>query len=286
MDLIRQNCAGAENRGIVCKFYVRLTAECDLLKKEKLDSIFKNGRCNPFRFVEKAIRSNLKRYKDLIDVKKHVSSIAFVLSKRLKDVRLKKGYSLAVLIGYIKRAAYTEVIQFLQNEGVLEKKNCGNCIFLSELKPYVCRRENVDAIENGVKELKPNPFYLKERNKADKCQEGFKPHAFVSINRDRDHDSTDSYNSEISEKLDNRIEIEEINEILKKRTTDTKHINTKKIYKRQHNVFINLYHYISEGYSDRKAIQLIAINIGKNVKTIERDINDIRSFLTKELSYN
>ena len=296
MDLVRLICAGVGDRfnGLVCKFYVRLTAECELLKKEKLDPIFKNGRCNPYRFLKSAIEKNLKRYTDVINVREYVSSIAFLLSKRLKDIRLKKGYNLAVLIGYIKKAAYTEVILFLQSEGLLEKKNCGNCIFLSELKPYVCRRENIDVIENGVKELKLNPFYLKERNKADKCQEGFKPHAFVPINKDDNHNGEDNFQAGLTEELADhsavetlgeKMEIEEIAEILKKRATNAKHINTKKIYKRQHNVFVNLYHYISEGYSVRKAIELIAIKIGKNVKTIERDINDIRAFLTKELSY-
>jgi hypothetical protein len=296
MDLVRLICAGAGNRfgEVVCEYYVRLTAECDLLKKEKLDPIFKNGRCNPYHFLKSAIQKNLNRYKDVINVREYVSSIAFVLSKRLKDIRLKKGYNLAVLIGYIKKAAYTEVILLLQNEGLLEKKMCGSCIFLSELKPYTCRRENIDVMENGGKGLKPNPFYLKVRKKTDKCQEGFQPHAFISINRDDDHNVEDSYQSGISEKLTdfsgiekstNRMEIEKIREILKKRAVDTKHSNTKKIYKRQHNVFINLYHYISEGYSVRKAIELIAIKIGRNVKTIERDINDIRTFLTKELTY-
>jgi len=296
MDLVRKICAGMENRfsGVICKFYVRLTAECDLLKKEKLDSIFKSGRCNPHRLLKSAIEKNLKRYQDVVHLQEYVSSIAFLLSKRLKDIRLKKGHSLAVLIGYIKKAAYTEVILFLQKEGLLEKKICGNCIFLSELKPYVCRRENIEVIENGISELKPNPIYLKERNKTDKCQEGFKPRAFISLNKDDDHTGEDNFQPGVSEKLadvsvvetlGDKLEIEEIGEILKKRATEAKHINTKKIYKRQHNVFINLYHYISEGYSVRKAIELIAIKIGKNVKTIERDLNDIRTFLAKELSY-
>ena len=117
----------------------------------------------------------------------------------------------------------------------------------------------------------------------------------MSINRNDDQTVENNFQSGTSEKLadhsavetlDDRLEIEEIGKILKKRATEAKHSNTKKIYKRQHNVFINLYHYISEGYSIRKAIQLIAIKIGKNVKTIERDIYDIRAFLSKELSYN
>ena len=54
MDLVRLICAGAGNRfgEVVCEYYVRLTAECDLLKKEKLDPIFKNGRCNPYHFLK------------------------------------------------------------------------------------------------------------------------------------------------------------------------------------------------------------------------------------------
>ena len=77
MDLIRLICAGAGNRfgGIVCKFYIRFTAECDLLKKEKLDPIFNNGRCNPYRFLKSAIEKNLRRYRDVVDVQEYVSSL-------------------------------------------------------------------------------------------------------------------------------------------------------------------------------------------------------------------
>ena len=77
MDLVRLICAGVGDRfsGVVCKFYVRLTAECDLLKNEKLDPIFKNGRCNPYRFLKSAIEKNLKRYKDVINFREYVSSI-------------------------------------------------------------------------------------------------------------------------------------------------------------------------------------------------------------------
>ena len=74
------------------------------------------------------------RYKDVINVQEYVSSIAFVLSKRLKDIRLKKGYNLAVLIGYIKKAAYTEVILFLQNEGLLEKEDLRQLYFFIRIK--------------------------------------------------------------------------------------------------------------------------------------------------------
>ena len=296
MDLVRLFCAGAGNRfdGAVCEYYVRLTGECNLLKQEKMETIFIKGRCNPYNILKSAVKKNLMKYKHLIDVQEYIPSIVFILSNRLKDIRLKKGHNLAVLIGYINKASYTEVILFLQNEGLLEKKMCGSCIFLSELKPYICRRENIEVINNGVAQLKDNPFYLKERKKTDKCQEGFQSHTFLSINGDKDHDSTDNYKLPITEKFedfstfeksDNRIEIEELKEILKKRAINTKHKNTKKIYKRQHNVFVNLYHYISEGYSIRKAIQLIATKIGKNVKTIERDIDDIRTFLNKEISY-
>jgi len=259
-----------------------------------MEAVFKKGRCNPNHILKSAVRKNLMKYRHLIDAREYTHSIIFILSNRLKDTRLKKGHNLAVLIGYINKASYTEVILVLENEGLLEKKMCGNCIFLTESKPYVCRRENIYITIKGVTQLKENPFYLKERKKTDKCHEGFQSHTFLSINGDKDHDSTDNYNLRIPEELEDvsaveksedRIEIEEIKEILKKRAISTKHKNTKKIYKRQHNVFINLYHYMSEGYSIRKAIQLIATKIGKNVKTIERDIDEIRAFLNKEISY-
>lgn len=297
MDLIRLFCAGAGHLfgGAVCEYYVPLTGECDLLKQAKMETIFEKGRCNPYNILKSAVKKNLIKYKDLIDVQEHKNSIIFILSNRLKDIRLKKGHNLAVLIGYINKASYTEVILLLQSEGLLEKKMCGNCIFLSELKPYVCMRESIDVRNNDITQLKDNPFYQKKRIKTDKCEEGFQSRIIKSVNEFTDCDSKDSPKPIIPEKLKNngmlgrsldRIEIEKINQVLKKRVMNTKHKNTKKIYKRQHNVFINLYNYFSEGYSIRKTIELIAIKIGKNVKTIERDINDIRTFLKKEISYN
>lgn len=298
MDLIRLFCAGAGHRfgGAVCEYYVSFTGECDLLKQEKMERIFEKGRCDPYNILKSAVKKNLKKYKDLINIQEHKNSVIFILSNRFKDIRLKKGHNLAVLIGYINKASYTEVILLLQSEGLLEKKICGNCIFLSELKPYVCLRENIDVLSNGVQQVKDNPFYQKKRNKIDKCQEGFQSRIFKSVNEFKNRDSEDNHKPIIMhEKLRNngvldssldRIEIEKMNQILKKRVIGTKHKNTKKIYKRQHNVFINLYNYISEGYSIRKSIELIAKNIGRNVKTIERDISDIRTFLNKEISYN
>ena len=296
MDLIRLVCAGAGQRfgGVSCEYYVPLAGECDLLKQSKIETIFEKGRCNPRSIMTSAVKRNLFRYKDLIQVHEHLSTTVFTLSNRLKDIRLQKGHSLAVLIGYINRASYTEVIQSLQGEGLLAKKICGFCVFLSELEPYVCRRETVPLTNDGVTELKENPFYLKERKTTDKCREGFKAYAFLSIDGDKNDDAEDAHNPPLAEtlgdaasadKAEDRIEIEELKDLLRKRAATTKHGNTRKIYKRQHNVFISLYHYLSEGYSIPRAMQLIASKIGKNIKTIERDLDEIRAFLNREISY-
>jgi len=135
MDLIRLFCGGAGQLfgGVVCEYYVSLPGECNLLKQAKMETIFEKGRCKPYNILKSAVKKNLIKYKDLIDVQEHKNSITFLLSNRLKDVHLKKGHNLAVLVGYINKASYTEVILFLQSEGLLEKKICGNCIFLSEL---------------------------------------------------------------------------------------------------------------------------------------------------------
>ena len=296
MDLVRTVCAGAGDRfgGVVCEHYDRLTGDCDLLKQSKIEQIFDKGRCHPRRIMTSAVKRNLSKYKDLIHVQDYLSSIVFTLWNRLKDIRFKKGHSLPVLIGYINRASYTEVILSLQSEGLLTRKMCGFCVFLSELEPYVCKRETVSVTNDGVTQLKENPFYLKERKTTDKCQEGFQPYTLLSIEEDKNDNSANTYNSPLPETLrdagtvaksEDTIEIEELKDLLKKRAASTKHANTKKIYKRQHNVFITLYHYLSEGYSIPKAMQLIATKIGKNVKTIERDLDEIRAFLSREISY-
>ena len=299
MDLIRQYCAGAGKRfsEVVCEFYERFSAECHLLLQEKLELIFQKGRCKPRRLLESAINRNLASYKDDVvdlrkDLKKHVSSLAYIILKRLQDKRLKRGYNLPVLIGYINRAAYTEVIQFIKKEGLLTKDRlCGSCSFLSEIKPYVCRRENIEVQVDGATEVKSNPFFKKERKNTDKCLEGFQARLNLDKNIDvDDHDQTQisdtlQHSGGIEESI-NRMEIEDIKKLLNQRVTGARHQNTKKIYKRQYSVFVNLYHYIHEGYSVRGAMQLIAEKIGKNVKTIERDFNEIKSFLAKEVTYS
>lgn len=296
MDLIRMICAGAGQRfgGVSCEYYVPFAGECDLLRQSALESIFEKGRCNPRGIMTSAVKRNLFRYKDLIHVGEYLSSIVFTLWNRLKSIRLKKGHSLAVLIGYINRAAYTEVILALQSEGLLARKICGFCVFLSELEPHVCRRETIPLTNDGVTAPKENPFYLKERKTTDKCQEGFRSYTLLSVDEDKDEDAEDTHSPPLAEtlgdpgsadKTEDRIEIEELKGFLKKRAATTKHANTRKIYKRQHNVFVSLYHYLSEGYSIPKAIQLIASKIGKNVKTIERDLDEIRAFLSREISY-
>jgi len=295
-DLIRMICAGAGQRygHVACEFYVPLAGECDLLKQSKIETIFEKGRCNPRGIMSSAVKRNLFKYKDLIHVKEYLSSIVFTLRNRLKNIRLKKGHSLPVLIGYINRASYTEVILALRSEGLLARKICGCCVFLTESEPSVCTRGTVPVTNDGVTELKENPFYLKERKTRDKCQEGFQSYTPLSANEEKDDDSEDTHKLPLAETLGNaasidrsedRIEIEELKDLLKKRAATTKHSNTKKIYKRQHNVFVSLYHYLSEGYSIPKAMQLIAAKIGKNVKTIERDLDEIRAFLSKEISY-
>jgi hypothetical protein len=245
--------------------------------------------------LESAIIRNLASYKDEVidlktDLKKHASTLVFIILKRLQGKRLKNGYNLPVLKGYINRAAYTEVIQFIKKEGLVAKNRlCGSCAYLSELKPYVCQRETIEVIVDGGRQPKSNPFYMKERKKTDKCLEGFQ----ARVSWEKNLDVEGHHESEIPDTLQdaggieqstNRMEIEDIKKLLKARATESRHTNTKKIFKRQYSVFVSIYHYIHEGYSIREAMELIADKIGKNVKTIERDFNDIKSFLTKEVT--
>ena len=49
IDLIRTYCGGLGERfaGVVCDFYIQLTALCRLLEEETLELVFSKGRCKP-----------------------------------------------------------------------------------------------------------------------------------------------------------------------------------------------------------------------------------------------
>jgi energy-converting hydrogenase A subunit M len=177
-------------------------------------------------------------------------------------------------------------------EGVLVRKLCGNCYYLSESKPYVCHKTNLDHEDNPGEDEIENPNYLKKRNRTTKACDYFKRSVFIAISESNDLDfehSQDIYETipdmSSSDKCNNSSELDDIIKLLKVRISNAKHENTKKIYKRHYTILIDLYHLISEGFTENEAKKFIAAKLNRNQKTVERDLQEIRDYLIKELSY-
>ena len=286
-DLIRTYCGGLGERfaGVVCDFYIQLTALCRLLEEETLELVFLKGRCKPQFIIDSAIKRNLNKYKDRIDVedmKSYTLSIPFIVFERIKNSRLKSGFNLPTLIGYIRKSVYCEIIQTLITEGVFVRKQCGNCALLSVIKPYICQNEG------NVIEDKKNEFFTKERKRNDKACDFFeKMKVFEDTEKqlgDEKINIFETIQDEITEiEIEEKFCLNDIRKLLKNRISASKSENHKKIYKRHYAVIVNLYHYLSQGLSIQKAKQLIAIKLHKNAKTIDRDLKEIREYLPEEL---
>jgi|GEM_PF-1365221 len=283
-DLIRKYCGGLGKRfaNIVCNFYLMATSNCTLLENEKLEKVFLIGRCKPGNFLHQTVYKILLKYKFLIEPKDYIKSVSFIVFEHLRDLHLKHGFNFAVLIGIIRKAAYNEVVMMLLKEGYLVRKLCGNCLFLSDSKPYFC--QNI-SFEN-----KKNPFYFQKRKRTDKACEGFQNRqSHINGNNNEPISNSEKISTVLetiedngtTKEIQNMLEINMIKAALLKRIQSVKQTNTKKIFIRQFRVFESLYNCFSRGLSENEAKHLIAESENKNFKTIDRDIEEIRVFLSK-----
>jgi len=270
-DLVALYCKGEGGRfrGVVCKHYD--AKECRLLKGRPMKVIFDKGRCEPYRMLKAAVEQNLYRYNDRIDPEDHTEPTTFLICKRIRQNRLKFP-KLPVLMAYLKKAAYTGVIEILIEEGVLWKNICGNCIYLSVSKPHICQREHI--IMDG--ERIENPHHGETRNPSSRaCKEGFEPHVFEDV-----------LEIPVPPEPEPSGIIEEMKDALIKRIERETNKNVRRKYERQYVAFCRFAMLIQEGYSESEALKKIAEALRVSLRTVERDMAEIREFFKAEMSYN
>ncbi len=268
-DIITFYCKGAGTffKGKQCQSYLFPSTECVLLKNHILLEIFKKGRCNPPDMLKKAIQINLCEYIDLIQPEEYLPALSFETEERLKQTRLKKGWTLYVLKGYINIAAYRSVRETLQKEGFLPKRFCGYCIHLSPAKPAVCQRETVTG-SDGEEE---HPLFGQKRNPSDRaCQKGFETFTFEAPEGKETIDTVESQQRIllVAKLLQDRIERAE------------GELRTR--YERQYFVFCKLIHWIEQTTPWEQEKKRIADDLGVSLKTIDRDIHEILDILERE----
>jgi len=287
IDLVRKYCGGAGRRfaGIVCEFYIQITGLCKLLENEKLEFIISKGRCKPYDHIVSAVKKCVKKFADMIrtnDLHGYANTISFEVVERIKERKLEKGFNLPTLYGYIRRTAYTEVYNQLINDKDLVRRLCGNCAYLSAIKPYRC--QCVGDSNGGTQ----NEKYEVERKKIDKACD-----FFVKIEIEVSYDQNENLskkleNSENEDAIieaDSKFEYYDLLKLMKKRINDSKSEMKRKALKRHYIVITSLYHYLSYGYSIQKAKEAIANKIKMNVKTIDRDLKEISESFKGEFSF-
>lgn len=258
-----------------CQYYMPLSDECRLLKDRELRDIFDKGRCQPYERLKEAIKGKLRRYKDVIEPKEHSDRLTFEVAERAKQQPLKSGSTFKVLLGYLRKAAYSAVVGLLREEGVIMRKRCGYCWYLSLAEG--CHRETllVEGQEVG------NPLYNQKRKLSDSACPGFdvQPHETMSpeivseiVPDEQTAPNLSSiHGTEIRDKLD---------QILRERIAHARTREKRLIAIRRHTVYCLLIKLIrDDDLSWKEAKETILSTRKKGKRTLERDLAAIREVL-------
>ncbi len=269
-DMVALFCKGKERRfrGIVCKHYDTDADECRLFRERPMRDVFEKGRCEPYEMLKRAVRRNLYGYSDRIAPEEHIEPTTFLTSVRIKKKGLKHP-KLPVLKAYINRSAYNDVIELLMEEGVLWPSICGICVHLSVPKPHVCQREHIMVDGKRIE----NPHHGETRIPSSQaCKKGFEPPVFEE-------------NFDIPGPEPDSPVIIEMKTALTKRIKGETNKNVRRKHERQYVVFCRFVRLNQEGYSEREALERIAEVLGVSLRTVERDMAEIRNFLREVMSF-
>lgn len=292
-DVVNSICKGEEKRfrGEVCEYYDQNTKECTLLRDEPLRVVFEKGRCQPFEnIVRKRVIKYLREFKYQESLENMTRIAESIAEQYIKPARL-RVHTLPALLRFIGTIVFRKVIDRLEEEGILPKKECGACRHLSQTEPHFCERAMLIINEQEI----PNPHYRETRNPSDyACKHGFEPYKFQSIeslqqNRSQPQgfleNAASSAHNDVTD-FHVRVWVEHHRFLLKERQKQATG-EKRKIYRRQRSVFLRLTQLIlGEGKTRSEAIVIIARELGYSRKQIRRDVDALEEFLrAQNVSY-
>ncbi len=278
-DLVQSICKGEgkQFRGIMCGYYEPDAQECELLRDEPLQAVFEKGRCQPLQhIVRPLVKKHLERYdyqKDCQDFKKSVKALAEGFAEQyIRKQKLHGGCLLPVLRGFINRIVSRKILDYVQQEGILPKMLCGECVHLSQEKPHICERMTI--ISKG--EEMPNEHYRTKRTPGEKaCKDGFEGYKFMS--EEAIGEFAHPPDSDFDE-FRSGVAFEHIAFLLAEQAENAADAEKRKIGNRQHYVFVRVAQLI-KGMEKAGAIAIVADECGVNLRTIKRDLDQIERFL-------
>lgn len=259
--------------GVSCEYYFHSVMQCMLLKEHRIKELWEKCRINHLELLYNAVMAHLARFKQRyrklpIDEQEDVDFDQII--RCLKAQEDKKRFDISTLNDwrkYIGKAAYLEIRRIFIKRGLIPKEaRCGICRYLPQTKPYIC-------LKKREVRKKTNPA----------CDEYRRRDVIIPVADDEiEHEQIKSFILPNSEENNEEITIESAINALNERIRQTKP-GTKEREKseRQYEVFFNLCHLMSDGHSKEEAKNILADNYGISLKTIARDINEIKEFLEK-----
>jgi hypothetical protein len=198
--------------------------------------------------------------------------------------------NLAAWYKYVNKTVYLEIKKRLIQRGLVpEKKNCGSCRFLSDLRPYFCANieETRKKTDPPCENYSPRIAYFRSLDEDSSHQPGEALHRsdrllLEMINKVSPVISTPE-SIAIMEEEQAQPALTIITAMLAKRPEGEK-IGSKrrKRYMRHYTVFTNILGLLSQGFPKEDAVKRLAEKFAVNEKTIRRDIDEIKTFLRKQ----
>jgi len=281
-DMIRSVCGSANKyfKGISCRYYGASDAQCLLLREKKMQEFWEKCRVSPFETLYHATNACLRKFKNKyskldIDDKEDIDFESII--NRLKTYGLKTGFTLDDWLKYMNKTVYQEIRGiFVRRRLIPRGIKCGTCRYLPKAAPYICpkngetRKKSDDVCEDYTQDISTFiSIDVIENNDNPQAQR-----LMYEISRVRNENITclpeeKDRVSDMKEMLRNRAE---------KAMPGTKQHER---YERQYEVFINLMNLLSEDIPAAELTTIIAVRCGMNIKTVRRDIEEIRYFLKK-----
>ncbi|GEM_PF-5152212 len=287
-NLIRSVCGGENRRfrGLFCEYYERSTSRCMLLRERKMGEFWEKCRASCFNMLYEAAKRYLRNFRQTypnspIDETEDIDFGRLI--RRLQDTGLKQGFDLEAWRGYMNKSVYREIRTILRERGLIPWQiRCGTCRFMPEKMPFICPktgtvRGRTEEVCKDYAQSVHNIIYIDADLGVGSREEN---RLMAEIGEQQGISTPET----LLEKKEEEQRLPLIRKILTARIKETQpNTKSRQIYERQYEIFVNLLNLFSKDIHIEKALKILADKYGVTVRTVQRDLEEIREFSEKNV---
>lgn len=256
-----------------CENYSKPPPQCSLLKEKAIVKLCETGRCifAMLGFVQEKLAEQF----DHLDGREDIE--IGTLQDRLKRVIWNDSSNPAGWLTYVKKAVHRATVRSLAKQRLVpEEKSCGTCVHLPNSNPRVCQicEDTKKASDRACSDYHFLPMTIAVGSENDTDELGGDAGAkFVPEASERSEKAQQS--------VDARMDVESLRLALAERVEKEKQSTRRRtIAARQYELFLNLRHLAEEDYPDEEVLKIVAEQMGVCLRTVRRDLAEIRHFLS------